>query len=172
MVLVVDVELHPSFKKYIKSFFMHKTKFFSCNFPFFICFNPLGGYSRNKTRPRRLRILFLRKWVWFRVGALCNTKWTGFGYWLITSRKFWNKCKDEKKIKNSNCEDFQVIFIKQYYIGKELNVKRLKKLFYLFIVLSHIYFTSSFYIFKYRGIYWRKIISHTLFPPFFGIFTF
>ena len=64
------MELHPSFKKCIKSFSIQT---------FFIIFLSLSYlfpwwiyvYNRNKTRPWRSRIL-LRKWVQFRVGAISS----------------------------------------------------------------------------------------------------
>ena len=49
---------------------MHKNLLFSLQLFFLYLIYSLGGYDRNKTRPRRRLILILRKVLQFRVGAI------------------------------------------------------------------------------------------------------
>ena len=66
-------ELHPSFKKFIKSLCMHKTKLFSYNLPFVIWFIPLVDIIGIKPAPGDHESNFMK------VGAIpcgCNTKWS------------------------------------------------------------------------------------------------
>ena len=51
MLDLVDVELHPSFKKCIKSFCMHKNLTFFLHFSFLYLINSLGGYNKNEIHP-------------------------------------------------------------------------------------------------------------------------
>ena len=60
---MVDVELQPHRKNILNFFVCMKLKLF------YLIYS-LGGYNRNKTRPRRPRIQILRKWLQFRVDAI------------------------------------------------------------------------------------------------------
>jgi hypothetical protein len=67
----VDVELHPSFKRFIiiiYYFFVCIKLNFFLQFSFLFIIYSLSGYNRNKTRPQRPRVQF---WE-----SRCNTKWT------------------------------------------------------------------------------------------------